>query len=210
MSLRLDSSSLEGIIKNLANQIGKVHNQSVQYQQKTDIHLQNIDTQIGQICTSLSNLEKQVNRVTLRELEEVNELKELEVISEESINTIKLLDAINFSKEWLSSLPIKYKDPGSFSITCRIGKHCYHKCMLDLGSSVNILPYDIYMMYEFDSLQRTNHTLAMADKTEVKIVGILNNALILYFNRNFFIQALKGCAPTMLKILSQLHFPPRH
>ncbi|KAL2930854.1 V-type ATP synthase subunit D, partial [Bienertia sinuspersici] len=125
----------------------------------------------------------------LRESEEVNELEELEVISEESSNTIKLLDAINvvpkyqmlfelylsnndihdsdeFSKEWLSSLPVPCKDLGSFSITCRIGKHCYHKCMLDLGSSVNILPYDIYMMYELDSLQSTNHTLAMADNTE--------------------------------------------
>ncbi|KAL2898315.1 Sialidase B, partial [Bienertia sinuspersici] len=78
----------------------QVHNQGVQYQQKTDTHLQNIDTQIGQICTSLSNLEsqlsgklpsqphpnpkEQVNRVILRELEEANELEELEVVSEES------------------------------------------------------------------------------------------------------------------------------
>ncbi|KAL2933745.1 DNA damage-inducible protein 1, partial [Bienertia sinuspersici] len=83
----------------------------VQYQQKTDTHLQNIDTQIGQICTSLSNLEsqlsrklpsqphpnpkEQVNRVILREPEEANELEELEVNCEESNNTIKLLDAIN-------------------------------------------------------------------------------------------------------------------
>ncbi|KAL2925209.1 DNA replication regulator SLD3 [Bienertia sinuspersici] len=132
------------------------------------------------------------------------------MLLEQYLSNNDIYDSNEFSKEWLSSLPVKYKDPGSFSITCRIGKHCYHKCMLDLGSSVNILSYDIYMMYEFDSLLRTNHTLAMADKTEVKIVGILNNALILYFNRNFFIQALKGCALTMLKILSQLHFPPRH
>ncbi|KAL2921363.1 hypothetical protein RDABS01_012854, partial [Bienertia sinuspersici] len=46
----------DGMVKNLATQIGQVHNQGVQYQQKTDTHLQNIDTQIGQICTSLSNL----------------------------------------------------------------------------------------------------------------------------------------------------------
>ncbi|KAL2921289.1 4'-phosphopantetheinyl transferase HetI [Bienertia sinuspersici] len=99
------------MVQNLATQIGQVHNQGVQYQQKIDTHLQNIDTQIGQICTSLSNLEsqlswklpsqphpnpkEQVNRVILRESEEVNEFEELEVISEESNNTIKLLDAIN-------------------------------------------------------------------------------------------------------------------
>ncbi|KAL2894945.1 Threonine--tRNA ligase [Bienertia sinuspersici] len=89
----------------------------------------------------------------------------------------------------VSSLPIKCKDQGSFSITCRIGKHCYRICMLDLGSSVNILPYDTYMMYEFDSLQSTNHTLAMADNTEVKIVGV--NALIrvknIFFLDDFYV-----------------------
>ncbi|KAL2933677.1 Dynein regulatory complex protein 9 [Bienertia sinuspersici] len=51
----------KGMVKNLATQIGQVHNQGVQYQQKTDTHLQNIDTQIGQICTSLSNLESQLS-----------------------------------------------------------------------------------------------------------------------------------------------------
>ncbi|KAL2894381.1 Oligoribonuclease [Bienertia sinuspersici] len=59
------------------------------------------------------------------------------------------------------------------------------------GSSVNILPYDIYMMYEFDSLQSTNHTLPMADNTEVKIVRVLNNALIrdknIFFLDDFYI-----------------------
>ncbi|KAL2901416.1 Aspartyl/glutamyl-tRNA(Asn/Gln) amidotransferase subunit C, partial [Bienertia sinuspersici] len=88
------------MVKNLATQIGQVHNQRVQYQQKTDTHFQNIDTQIDQICTSLSNLEsqlsgklpsqphpnpkEQVNRVILREPKEANEFEELEVISKES------------------------------------------------------------------------------------------------------------------------------
>ncbi|KAL2929490.1 Phosphatidylinositide phosphatase SAC1 [Bienertia sinuspersici] len=41
------------------------------------------------------NPKEQVNRVILREPKEANELEELEVISEESSNTIKLLDAVN-------------------------------------------------------------------------------------------------------------------
>ncbi|KAL2923203.1 Scavenger receptor class A member 3 [Bienertia sinuspersici] len=47
------------------------------------------------------------------------------------------------------------------------------------------------MMYEFDSLQSTNHTLALADNTEVKIVGILHDALIrvknLFFLDDFYV-----------------------
>ncbi|KNA17249.1 hypothetical protein SOVF_081790, partial [Spinacia oleracea] len=53
--------SLEDLVKQLTNQIGQVHNQDVEYQKKTDTRLHHIDTQIGQICTSLSNLETQLS-----------------------------------------------------------------------------------------------------------------------------------------------------
>ncbi|KMT19356.1 hypothetical protein BVRB_1g013580 [Beta vulgaris subsp. vulgaris] len=54
-------SSLEDIMKQLVTQIGQVHNQNIEYQKKTDSHLHHLDTQIGQICTSLSNIESQVS-----------------------------------------------------------------------------------------------------------------------------------------------------
>ncbi|KAL2906081.1 DNA damage-inducible protein 1, partial [Bienertia sinuspersici] len=44
---------------------------------------------------------------------------------------------------------------------------------------------------QFDSLQSTNHTLAMADNTEVKIIRVLNNALIrvknIFFLDDFYV-----------------------
>ncbi|KMS94776.1 hypothetical protein BVRB_015390 [Beta vulgaris subsp. vulgaris] len=55
------SPSLEDLVKQLTNQIGQVHTQGTQYQKKTDTHLQHLDTQIGQICTSLSNIESQLS-----------------------------------------------------------------------------------------------------------------------------------------------------
>ncbi|XP_057251893.1 uncharacterized protein LOC104896871 [Beta vulgaris subsp. vulgaris] len=54
------SSSLEDLVKQLTTQIGQVNNQNVEYQKKTDSHLQQLDTHIGQICTSLSNIENHV------------------------------------------------------------------------------------------------------------------------------------------------------
>ncbi|KAL2894113.1 Chorismate synthase, partial [Bienertia sinuspersici] len=50
----------EDLVKQLSNKIVQVHNQSVQYQQKIDTRLQNINNQIGTICTSLSNIETQL------------------------------------------------------------------------------------------------------------------------------------------------------
>ena len=40
--------------------------------------------------------------------------------------------------------PPKLKDPGSFTIPCKIGDHVFERALLDLGSSINLLPFSIY------------------------------------------------------------------
>ena len=40
--------------------------------------------------------------------------------------------------------PVKYKDPGCLTISVNIGGTCMEKALLDLGSSVNLLPYSMY------------------------------------------------------------------
>ena len=40
--------------------------------------------------------------------------------------------------------PMKYKDPGCPTISVNIGGNCVEKTLLDLGSSVNLLPYSMY------------------------------------------------------------------
>jgi hypothetical protein len=42
-------------------------------------------------------------------------------------------------------LPIKYKDPGCPTISCMIGVSQINRALLDLGSSVNLLPYSVYL-----------------------------------------------------------------
>ena len=43
-----------------------------------------------------------------------------------------------------SKTPVKYKDPGSPTISVNIGGTCIDKALLDLGASVNLLPYSVY------------------------------------------------------------------
>ena len=43
-----------------------------------------------------------------------------------------------------SKTPVKYKDPGSPTISVNIGGTCIDKSLLDLGASVNLLPYSVY------------------------------------------------------------------
>jgi hypothetical protein len=42
-------------------------------------------------------------------------------------------------------LPLKYKDPGCPTITCMIGVSQIERALLDLGASVNLLPYSVYL-----------------------------------------------------------------
>ena len=40
--------------------------------------------------------------------------------------------------------PVKYKDPGCPTISVNIGDTCVEKVLLDLGASVNLLPFSMY------------------------------------------------------------------
>ena len=44
-----------------------------------------------------------------------------------------------------SKLPFKYKDLGCPTITCKIGLNQIERALLDLGASVNLLPYKVYL-----------------------------------------------------------------
>ena len=41
--------------------------------------------------------------------------------------------------------PVKCKDPGSPTISCKIGDHLIERALLDLGASVNLMPYLVYL-----------------------------------------------------------------
>ena len=63
---------------------------------------------------------------------------------------------------------LKYKDPESPTILVNIGGTCIDKALLDLGASVNLLPYSMYMQLGLGELKSTNITLSLVDRS-VKI-----------------------------------------
>ncbi|KAL6327592.1 hypothetical protein AAG906_021883 [Vitis piasezkii] len=64
--------------------------------------------------------------------------------------------------------PLKYKDPGSPTISVMIGGKVVEKALLDLGASVNLLPYTVYKQLGLGELKPTAITLSLADRS-VKI-----------------------------------------
>ena len=67
-----------------------------------------------------------------------------------------------------SKYPVKYKDPGSPTISVNIGGNCIDKSLLHLGASVNLMPYSVYKQLGLGELKPTNITLSLADRS-VKI-----------------------------------------
>ena len=74
--------------------------------------------------------------------------------------------------------PIKYKDPGSPTISMNIGDTLVERALLDLGASVNLLPYSVYKQLGLGELKPTSITLSLADRS-VKIPrGVIEDVLV--------------------------------
>ena len=60
-------------------------------------------------------------------------------------------------------LPPKLKDPGSFCINITVGGTQLERAMLDLGASINLMPYSIYKQLGLNELKPTTMSLLLAD-----------------------------------------------
>ena len=73
---------------------------------------------------------------------------------------------------------MKYKDPGCPTISVNIGGTCVEKALLDLGASVNLLPYSVYKQLGLGELKPTSITLSLADRSIKIPKGTVEDVLI--------------------------------
>ncbi|RVW13032.1 hypothetical protein CK203_103633 [Vitis vinifera] len=74
--------------------------------------------------------------------------------------------------------PVKYKDPGCLTMSVMIRGTIVEKALLDLGASVNLLPYSVYNQLGLGELNPTSITLSLVDGS-VKIPrGIIEDVLV--------------------------------
>jgi hypothetical protein len=88
-------------------------------------------------------------------------------------------------------LLLKYKDPGCPTITCMIRVSQIERALLDLGASVNLLPYSVYLQLGLGELKPTTMTLQLADRSVKVPWGIVEDVLIkvdkFYFPMDFIV-----------------------
>ncbi|CAN6566330.1 unnamed protein product [Malus baccata var. baccata] len=88
-------------------------------------------------------------------------------------------------------LPPKCKDPGSFTIPCVIGNTRFESAMLDLGASINVMPYSIYASMNLGALKNDGVIIQLADRSNAYPKGVLEDVLVqvdhLVFPADFYV-----------------------
>ncbi|CAN6720958.1 unnamed protein product [Malus baccata var. baccata] len=88
-------------------------------------------------------------------------------------------------------LPPKCKHPGSFTIPCVIGNSRFESAMLDLGASINVMPYSIYASMNLGALKNDGVIIQLADRSNAYPKGVLEDVLVhvnhLIFPADFYV-----------------------
>ena len=94
--------------------------------------------------------------------------------------------------------PVKYNDPGCPTISVNIRGTCVEKVLLNLGASVNLLPYSMYKQLGLGELKPTSITLSLADRSIKIPKGTIEDVLIqvdkFYYPVDFVILETKPVA----------------
>ncbi|KAH7844708.1 hypothetical protein Vadar_030816 [Vaccinium darrowii] len=103
-------------------------------------------------------------------------LKDLCTPKRKSQNNVVLTEQVSSILQ--TEIPAKCKDPGCPTIPIAIAGQNFDKALLDLGASVNLLPYSAYLRLGLGDLSETPVTLQLADRSIRVPKGVVEDVLI--------------------------------
>ncbi|PNX96217.1 hypothetical protein L195_g019419 [Trifolium pratense] len=124
------------------------------YQRGNDAVLRNLETQIGQIA-----IKEELSQQTPNQIQKNN------------------LDA-SCSAIIQRTLPTKEKDSGRVTLPVTIGNVDVGKALIDLGSSINLIPLSVIKRIGGLDVTRTRMTLQLADKSIPRPSGMAEDVLV--------------------------------
>ena len=77
-----------------------------------------------------------------------------------------------------NKLPLKLKDPGSFTIPCAIGNAVFERALCDLGASINLMPWSIFKKLKLGEARPTTVTLQLEDRSLTHSCSIIEDVLV--------------------------------
>lgn len=88
-------------------------------------------------------------------------------------------------------MPWKCKDPGVFTVPWKLGNYCVPRAMLDLGASINVLPYSIFKSIGVGTLSKTGVIIQLANRSTIHPKGVVEDVLVqvneFVFPANFYV-----------------------
>ena len=84
----------------------------------------------------------------------------------------------NVSAVLRKKLPPKCKDPSMFTIPCKIGNTRFERAMLDLGASINVVPYSSYASLNLGPLEEIGVIIQLADRFNTYPKGVIEDVLV--------------------------------
>jgi len=84
----------------------------------------------------------------------------------------------NISELLSNQILVKYKDQGCPTISCTIGQMEINRALLDLGASINLLPFSVYQQLGLSKLNPTQVTIQLADRSVKIPKGEVTDVLI--------------------------------
>lgn len=94
-----------------------------------------------------------------------------------------------------NKIPYKLEDLGSFTIPCFIGDSIEERALVDLGSSINLIPYKIFQKLELGELRQTKMILQLVVRSIRHPRGVVKDLFVkvdkFVFPKDFIILDLK-------------------
>jgi hypothetical protein len=86
-----------------------------------------------------------------------------------------LIQVVGQLSEFISEMPYKYNDPGNLVITIEINGISLPNTLIDLGASINVIPFDTMQKLQINQLRPTQTMIELVDKSVISPVGSLDD-----------------------------------
>ncbi|CAN6566412.1 unnamed protein product [Malus baccata var. baccata] len=118
-------------------------------------------------------------------------LKDVCTKKKKLVDSEKVILTEQCSAVLLHKLPPKKKDPGSFTISCTIGNCDFSSALIDLGVSVNLMPYSVFKRLGEGELKPTSSIIQLADRSITYPRGVIEDVIVkvdnLYLPADFMV-----------------------
>ncbi|XP_057250073.1 uncharacterized protein LOC125496708 [Beta vulgaris subsp. vulgaris] len=169
-----NSMSTEDMIKALAQNVTTMQSNMVQFQQETRSSIHNLETQVGQMSSVVNKLEAQSSG-KLPSQTEVNPKKN---VSAMTLRSGKELVDLEPSKSKVMKEIVTKEEEVEVLVPSKEVEKLIDRAMLDLGASINVLPYSLYESVELGELLPTNVVIQLADRSTSIPRGVLKDVLV--------------------------------